>query len=228
MSRLQRDIQTPLRDCLVKWAAIALSLFASACFMAAAIGSQSYWWLGLITLLPLFNAIRILSPVRAGACGMFWGLSLFGVCALIGSTQISGDLTSAAYLGVIPGFYAFAGSALTRRVGFSPYLLGFGWIGVEFALQPLGLHYGLLAGTQSGDGLAIRLVGGFAGYVLVAFLVAYVNATLLTVLGQVRAAIAQPPPVVRAAAIQRRVYSTEIPSYLSHLLRISQPRAPPV
>ncbi|MCH7632143.1 MAG: hypothetical protein IIB59_02930 [Planctomycetes bacterium] len=76
--------------------------------------------------------------------------------------------------------------------------------------------------------MAIRLVGGFAGYALVAFLVAYVNATLLTVLGQVRAAIAQPPPVVRAAAIQRRVYSTEIPSYLSHLLRISQPRAPPV
>ncbi len=228
MSRPQRDNQESPHERLLKGAAIALSLFASACFMAAAIGSESYWWLGLITLLPLFNAIRILSPVRAGACGTFWGLSLYGVCALAGSTEISAGFTSLALLGLIPGLYAFAGSALTRRVGFSPYLLGFGWIGVELALQPLGLHYGLLAGTQSGDGLAIRLVGSYAGYALVAFLVAYVNAALLTVLGQVRCAIAQPPPVVRAAAVRRRVYSTEIPSYLSYLVHPSQPRAPPV
>ena len=71
MSRPQQENRESPHERLLKGAAIALSLFASACFMAAAIGSESYWWLGLITLLPLFNAIRILSPVRAGACGAF-------------------------------------------------------------------------------------------------------------------------------------------------------------
>jgi hypothetical protein len=57
---------------------------------------------------------------------------------------------------------------LTRQKGFSPLLLGLGWIAVELALQPLGLRYGLLAATQ-GSGLVVRTMGYLAGYVMVAF-----------------------------------------------------------
>jgi apolipoprotein N-acyltransferase len=104
--------------------------------------------------------------------------------------------------------------------------MALGWIGVELALRPLGLHCGLLAGTQ-GDGFVIRAVGSFAGYVLVAFLVAWVNATLVSVLSEVRLSFSAPRRVRKAIAAERRFLVTELPSYLLHLIRAAQPRAPP-
>jgi apolipoprotein N-acyltransferase len=89
------------------------------------------------------------------------------------------------------------------------------------------LHYGLLAATQ-GDGFAIRVVGSFAGYALVAFLVALVNATLVSVLSEVRLGFSARPRVPKAGAAERRFLVTELPSYLLHLLRAAQPRAPPL
>ena len=43
----------------------AASLIASAYLMALAIESTSHWWIGWVALLPLFFAIRVLSPLRA-------------------------------------------------------------------------------------------------------------------------------------------------------------------
>jgi apolipoprotein N-acyltransferase len=105
--------------------------------------------------------------------------------------------------------------------------LALGWIGVEFAIRPLGLNYGLLAGTQ-GDGFMIRVVGSFAGYVLVAFLVALVNATLVSVLSEVRLSFTSPRLVPKAAVTVKWFFFNELPSYLLHLIRASQPRAPPI
>jgi apolipoprotein N-acyltransferase len=102
-----------------------------------------------------------------------------------------------------------------------------GWIGVEFAIRPVGLNYGLLAGTQ-GDGFMIRVVGSFAGYVLVAFLVALVNATLVSVLSEVRLSFTSPRLVPKAAVTVKWFFFNELPSYLLHLIRASQPRAPPI
>src|SRR3990172_10249959 len=207
--------------------ALAVALAGSAYLMALAIESPHRVWLGWVTLLPLFYAIRVLSPVHAMASGAFWGAGLFVASIAFANTEIAPSLSSFALLSLIPGAYSYFGAALTRRIGFSAYLLALGWIGVEFAIRPLGLNYGLLAGTQ-GDGFVIRAVGSFAGYVLVAFLVAWVNAMLVSLLGDVRLSVAAPRRVPKAAATVKRFLVKELPGYLLHLIRASQPRAPPI
>jgi apolipoprotein N-acyltransferase len=195
--------------------------------MVLALQSPDYWWLGWVTLLPLLLAIRVLPPWRALIAGSFWGGCFYLLSLLGGEAPFDSSLRSFALLTLIPGLYAGLGSVITRRVGFSPLLLGLGWVGVEFALQPLALHNGLLAGTQ-GDGLVVRVVGNLAGYALVAFLVAYVNAALLSVLGEVCIRV----PSLRLAGGSsgsevRRFYPFELPSNVLNFIRPSRPRGPP-
>lgn len=213
--------------CIAKASILALALAGSAYLMALAIEPPHRVWLGWVTLLPLFYGIRVLSPALAMVSGAFWGACLFLASVAFAQTEIAPSVGSFTILSLIPAVYCYFGAALTRRIGFSPYLLALGWIGVEFAFRPLGLNYGLLAGTQ-GDGFVIRVVGSFAGYVLVAFLVALVNATLVSILGEVRLSFTSPRLVPKAAAIVKRLFVNELPSYLLHLFRASQPRAPPI
>jgi len=211
----------------IKSFAVAPALFVSAYLMAIAIASPSYWWLGWITLLPLFHAIRVFRPSIAGLCGGFWGASLYVCSALMGNPSIDTSALSLIGLSLVPALYATLGASLTRHVGFSPYLLALGWIGVEFALQPLGLSTGLLAATQ-GDGFAIRIVGSFAGYVLVAFLVAYFNAALLSALAEACVPSPARRSPLRGASPLRRFYTLDVVLELRDLLRQAQPRGPPL
>ncbi len=221
--REQPDLMTRL----AKAAAIGASLLVSANAMALAIASPSFWWLGWLTLLPLLLAIRLLSPGRAAVAGSFWGLCFYAISVGGAGAPLAPSLLSALLLAAIPGIYAGLGSRITRRVGFSPLLLGLGWVGVELALKPLALHHGLLAGTQ-GEGVMIRVVGNVAGYALVAFLLAYVSACLLSVLGEVYA-WARSKGVVRAVGSYVQKSTPLIDSLAIQLyLRATQPRGPPV
>jgi|CXWL01.1.fsa_nt_gi apolipoprotein N-acyltransferase len=210
-----------------KTAFMGLSLAISATFMALAIEAPQHFWLGWITLLPLLQAARVLSPPSAFGAGAFWGASLLTACAAMGSDSISFSLSSAAILTLGPALYACFGAILTRRVGFSPYLLALGWVGVEFCLRPVGLEHGLLAGTQ-GDGMLIRVAGSFAGYFLVAFLVAYINASLLSVLHKVTGSSTSLRRISSASGLMDRLISLDIPFIPSRVLCVSQPRAPPI
>ena len=100
--------------------------------------------------------------------------------------------------------------------------LGLGWIGVELVLQPLGLLTGTLGG-----GLFFNLVGNALGYVLVAFLVAAVRASLLAVLSTAR--LATPRHRARAALPCRGEHLSSQTPFSFQLLALRQlhPRAPP-
>jgi len=161
------------------------------------------------------------------AAGAFWGAVLFAASVTLARTDVEPALVPLALLVLVPGLYAGLGAALTRHIGFSPYLMALGWVGVEFCLRPVGLEHGLLAGTQ-GNGVLIYAFGSFAGYVVVAFLVAYINASLLDVLHEVRACLPLPRPVAASADVVRRVAVTDVPFVVSWVSRLSQPRAPPV
>jgi apolipoprotein N-acyltransferase len=204
--------------------AFLASLGISACLMGVSISWHGYWWVGWFTLLPLFHAIRVLAPRAAFGAGALWGCCLVAFTFAIGR-PVASDVELLLLLGAVPGAYTYFGARLTRHIGFSPYLLALGWIGVEFALEPLGLRYGLLSGTQTQG--AIGFLGSFTGYALVAFVVAYINASLLSVLVDVRALIVQPRLVARSSTAQRRILPYDLPSYLSHLFRPARPRAPP-
>ncbi len=206
---------------------MGIGLAVSACLMGVALQARSGSLLAWFTLIPLFLSIRILTPLRASLAGAFWGLCLFLFSSLSADAPFAPSLSALALLTAAPGLYALVGSLITRRAGFSPLLLGLGWIGVELALQPLGIRHGLLAGTQ-GQGLIVRTMGYLSGYVVVAFLVAYVNASLLSMLSDVCVSHSGLRVAPRSTRSAPRLSPTELPAYLYQVFSPSQPRAPPV
>ncbi len=214
----------------VKAATLALSLIASALLVALSLASPDHVWLRWSAfggLLPLFVAIRVLRPGLAMLAGALWGFALYAFSAAVFNTGVSDALSSFALLTAIPAIYAYLAAKLTRWIGFSPFVLGVTWMGVELAFEPLGLHNGLLAGTQGG-GTLIHWVGGALGYVLVAFVVALVNAALVSVLSRVRVNL----PGSRYVPVSTEGGTLFVPQTFScfplFAILLSQPRAPPL
>lgn len=208
--------------------ALPASMPISAYLMASAVASPPHAILGFLTLLPLFVAISALTPLGAALCGAVWGASVFffGVWGSGDPLILPPTAVAFVLLTALPAIYAGGGAWLTRRIGFSPFVLGVGWMGIELALAPLGLHNGLLAGTQ-GDTALMDYIGRALGYVLVAFLVAYVNAALVAVLGRIGCV----PPLrlwVAARDDAKVLLRSQIVGGLSLVaIQPSHPRAPP-
>jgi hypothetical protein len=76
--------------------------------------------------------------------------------------------------------------------------------------------------------MAIRLLGGLTGYVLVAFLVAYVNALLLTVLTRILRSASAPRVLPSVGAKAACAIARETPVVLVQFVASLRPRAPPV
>lgn len=209
-----------------RYLALSAALLLSALGMAFAIASPQHWWLGWTALLPMFHAIRVLSPRRAAISGALWGGALFAFCVSLFDTPVPTTLGAGATLVAAPALYAFLGARLTAQIGFSPYLLALGWMGVEFALAPVGLRHGLLASTQDG-GVLLSAFGSFTGYVLIAFVVAYINAALLSALHQVGAAARSARVFVRTGDDPKPIVVDE--AFQELLLQVcrARPRAPP-
>jgi len=206
--------------------ALVVSLVAGAYFAADAITSPKHPLLAGLTLLPLFFSIRILRPTRAMLCGAVWGLSLFIFARWASGPAVGSGLSSVFLLTAVPAIYACLGAWLTRWMGFSAFVLGVGWMGVELALQPLGLHHGLLGATQD-DGVLMHWVGRAFGYVLVAFLVAYVNALLVEVLGRIPLRLPRPSPITTSGDAFLSLKSQIVGRLSLVALQPAQPRAPP-
>ena len=212
---------------MVKAAVLILSLVLSAILMAWAIGSADYPWAGWFALLPLLLSIRTLAPRMAMTCGALWGSTIFIASALAAETPIQSTIQSFLLLTIVPALYAYVGAWITRRAGFSALVLGFGWIGVELALTPLGLNGGLLTGTQGqGDGSVLYFLQGLLGYGSVAIILAFINGIVLSLLSRVIDGCKS--LYVRSSnEPQRRIFPLEVPSCLVHVSNPARPRAPP-
>jgi len=180
---------------IVKGLALGILLVPSALLTAVAVGSADYSWFAWFGLLPLFFAIRVFSPAIAAFTGAIWGgcFYLFLVVGVVPGLSLTPH--SFGLLAIVLMLYAYFGGLLTRRVGFSPMLLALGWIVVELTLKPLGLHQGLLAGTQSTNGF-LYWISYLLGYAFVALLVAGINAWLVLLLSS--ACLRLPPPTIPA------------------------------
>lgn len=210
------------------WPACGLAT-VGAYLVAMALRDSRFAAVAWIGLLPIFLGLRLLRPWAAAAVAGVWGAGVFLFSS--GSAALADARTGIGFLLVttLPALYAFVGARMIRRVGFHPLLLALAWMGVEFALQPLGLRYGLLAGIQ-GRNLLFEVIGGALGYLFVAFLLALANMLVLLLLEEIPAAVDRPPwsPGPRApqalpladpcAAIRLRYLLTD---------RL-RPRAPPV
>lgn len=210
-------------------AALAISLTGSAYVMAVALAKPEWRWLGWVTLLPLLLSLRLLLPSTAFVAGGFWGLCVgffLEFESVASGTPWLGNFLAQCF---IPAFYCSLGSYVTRRVGFSPLLLALGWVGVELLLDPLTGQRGLLTGTQE-DGIVIRTVGHVAGWTVVAFLLAYVNASLVEILTAVCERIGTAwERVLPAIEAQKALVNPGITPFLFHLSRRPEiARAPPI
>ncbi len=214
---------------IFKLSAVALSLIISAGLLAIEIASRSHPWFAWFTLLPLLAAIRAFPPRKAFACGALWGSSLFLFLAVTGAALIPATVQSFVLLSIIPGTYAALAAKVTRRFGFNPLILGFGWSGVELALFPLGLKAGLLAGAQGTTvGSLLHVFQNLVGYVCMASFIVAVNGILLAMLRRACVGGASLRRYVRgSSSSQRRFFPLEVPAYLFFFTNPAQPRAPP-
>ena len=177
----------------VKGLALGVLLVPSALLTAVVVGSADYSWFAWFGLLPLFLAIRVLSPAVAALAGAFWGGCFYFFLVAGAVPGLSLTHLSFGLLAVVLMLYAYFGGLLTRWIGFSPMLLALGWILVELTLKPLGLRQGLLAGTQSTNGF-LHWISCLLGYAFVASLVAGTNAWLVLLISSARLRL--PPPLI--------------------------------
>ena len=207
------------------------SLISSAHLLTLATASPSHSWLAWIALAPLFIVIRYLSPVRAALCGGLWGSSLYLFSwylyeqGFVGSSIAPGAFNFLLLL-TVPATYVGLGALFTRRYGFSPLALATGWIVVELALQSVGLRHSLLA-TNAAYGPFLQVIANLLGYGFVAFLVAYINAVLLSIAARVSFSYGSLfIPIPAADTARNYIYSISLSPQTGYL-QPSRPRAPP-
>lgn len=206
---------------------LCTSLIASAYLVAIAVSWPQFTWVAWLALLPLFVAVRIHHPLRAMLFGALWGVTLYYFLTGNAPAGHSMGLPALILFATVPALYAFLGAWLTRRVGFNPFVLGVGWMAVELSLAPLGLQNGLLAAAQ-GDGTLLQIVGGTLGYVLVAFIVALVNALLVWLLSDAKLPTSDIIRPRLAAAGIEQLFPQTFHCFPLFSIHASQPRGPPV
>ncbi len=211
-------------------ASIGCLLVASAALLANEIYFRAHPVFGWLTLFPLLAVIRVLSARRAALCGAIWGAGLFYFLALQAHPIVPPTVASFALLVGLPAAYAAGMVWVTRRCGFSPLVLAFGWCGVELALLPLGLRGGLLGGIAGGSGSFLSFLQGLLGYVCMAALIVAVNAVALSMLTKayVKACASQRFGRGPSAGPRPRFIPRETPIGWHFYAHAVQPRAPPV
>jgi len=216
------------RICMARhiWpAALVAAIAASAYLKGAGIASGVSVWLACFALVPLFAAIKFCRPHRSMLCGVLWGAILYSCSVANDSSAWASVGLLAAAVGV-PALYAYAGARLTGRIGFSPTVLGLGWVGVELALEPLGLCDNALLGMYA-EGTLVHWIAGVFGYVVVAFLVAYISALCLSVVTDLCVAVSRVRPVRSVDHVVRLITQT-FECFPLFVIRPCEPRAPPV
>ncbi|MGD2109541.1 MAG: hypothetical protein PVI86_09135 [Phycisphaerae bacterium] len=208
-------------------AILGVSLVASAYLLAFVAIGGGRAWVSWYALLPLFVAIRLWRPAGSLLAGAVWGGTLYFFAASSPFIGVSPGLGSFLLLAAVPALYGFAGAMLTRWIGFSPFVLGVGWVGVEFALAPLGLSTGLLGASES-ETNTLHWLANVLGYVHVALLAALVNAWLVTLLACVPVRVTRPRPAFGRRHFRRVVFPQDvsIPSLL--VGAATGPRGPPI
>ena len=157
----------------------ALLLGGAYCVALASV-FPSHRWLAWIGLIPLFITVRLMTPFRAALWGAVWGTGLYLFFNQLTGQAMSHAILPAVALAAIAAAYTGLGTVFTRRYGFSPLALALGWIAIELVTHPLGLTRCLVPGV-AGDGPLTRLITDIFGYAFVGFIVAYINAVLLSV-----------------------------------------------
>jgi len=172
--------------CSVTAMGLVLSLVLSALITTVALHSPDDRWVAWFCFLPLFIAVRLLSPTLAAMAGGLWGASLY-LFTTASRTAVAEDFISVSSVGMlalliaIPAIYLGLAARPARAIGFRILTLALGWTLIEAVLHlynNLGPQEGLLTGSQ-GEGLQLHWLTRLLGYVATAVLVASLNVSLV-------------------------------------------------
>jgi len=206
--------------------------------------APEHHWLGWISFLPLFVAVRWLRPATAALAGGVWGASLYLFTTALPTPAVEAiapaiDLTVLAIspsawllalLTVIPAVYVGLAARPARAIGFKLLTLALGWTLIEVVLHlyhPSAPQEGLLTASQ-GESPQLHWLARLLGYVATAFLVACANASLV---GFVSAARLSFPACRSLAGLPNagaRLPSQVVRAIQSWTLRQAYPRGPPI
>ncbi len=220
-----------------KTAALGVSLVLSALLTAAALRLPDQHWLAWISFLPLFVVVRSLRPPAAVLAGGFWGGCLYLFCTA-GPTPAAEAMAPAvgpsawllALLIVIPAVYVGLAARPARAIGFKLLTLALGWTLIEVVLHlrnHFGPHEGLLTGSQ-GEGPHLHWLARLLGYVSTAFLVACVNASLVSILSGARLSFPAYRSLAGSPSGGGWLPSQVVLAVQSCTLHQANPRAPPI
>ncbi len=207
--------------------ALTVSLILSALLMAVARSYPTHFWLAWVSLAPLFLAIRSLRPTQAAASGAVWGLSLCWFLSSFGESDIAISASSIILIITIPVAYTFLAASARRLPGFGPLALAAGWVAVEFALKMAGLGRGILL-QDYGYGSLLQSAVSCLGYAVVAFLILYASALLVTIAGSIRILHGSSGGLTTCTESAGYLALTGAPRLTNFLIPSSQPRAPPL
>ncbi|NNF43744.1 MAG: hypothetical protein HKN62_12015 [Phycisphaerales bacterium] len=195
-----------------------LAVVAGASLLGLAQANPALTVSGWIGLLPLLWCIARFDPRRSLGAGVLFGACLGGVSAA--------SVASIPLVAGVCGLFAGVAALMTRRHGFSPYLVAVGWLLVEITLQPLGWGEGLLA-VAHGDAGVLSTVAEVFGLAIAAFVVAYVNALLVRVADVVLRRFGSARSFGLAAGVlEMPPWTTTLPAWRL-VSRPGVPRAPP-
>lgn len=206
--------------------ALILAVIVGAWLTALAMSSDAHAWLGWFALVPIFFMIRLWRPIHALLGGAIWGASLFAFSN--GSLQEAPVSALARFLllTVTPAIYTGSAAWLSRRIGFSPFVLGVGWMGVELALGQAGLRTGLLSLATGGGGV-LHWLGEVLGWILVCFLFALLNAWVVVALHGVQLSSGEQPRPISSADYIPLLFAQTFMGFPLYAVAASRPRAPP-
>ena len=214
----------------VKAGALGVSVVLSAALTAGVLRSPDHHWLAWISFVPLFVAVRWLRAPEAALVGGLWGacLGLFSAGGPMPVIALSAWLL--ALLIVIPAVYVGLAARPARAIGFNLLTLALGWTLVEACLhlqKAIGLQEGLLTGAHV-EGPPLHWVAGLIGYVSMAFLVAWANASLITILSDARLSFPVHKSLSGPPNLVGWLRSQAVPAIQSWTFCQAYPRAPPI
>ena len=168
-----------------KWAPIGLYLFGSAFLLAKTSFRPAFAPLGCLALLPLFLVIRSFSSVRVAVLSGFWGATYCWMLLAWGPASLELTWSAALALILLPALFAFATRQVVSRYGCFEIILPFAWVLLNLASHAIGVRAGLLSGSVVADSLFAG-IAGFGGWAFLAFLLAAINALLLSVVSELK------------------------------------------
>jgi hypothetical protein len=206
---------------------LAMVICLSALLLAASPSSSLRLLPVCMGLISLFAAIRSQPLPLTIILGAWWGCCLYVFSFVCDNSVIPCSLTGACVSIVMPALCAALGKIFVLRYGYYPLALALGWVVFEFALTRLGTARSIPL-SETGINPILCVIADFLGYGFIGFLVAYVNAALVSVAVDFCIDGDRASPFVFRDESFHLLTVNEVFSPIANAITALRPRAPPV